>query len=154
MAKEEEIQRILEWLRENRPNPMQHKINESQEGMRYVMTYLHEKGTSVTPGEISEDCEMTTARVAVVLKKLEAKGYVIRETDQQDKRRSVISLTEKGKEKNHRDYQRVHDIVGKLIDEVGMERLKQFYEISMDIRKVLEAEKKEQERNCLDDQDF
>ncbi|MCR5144144.1 MAG: MarR family transcriptional regulator [Lachnospiraceae bacterium] len=153
MAKEEEIQRILKWLRENPPNPMLHKINESQEGMRYVMAYLHEKGTSVTPGEISKDCEMTTARVAVVLKKLEAKGYILRETDQEDKRRSVIFLTDKGKEKTRKGFQRIYDTVGNIIDEVGMERLKAFYDTFMDIRKVLEESKKE-ERNSLDDQDF
>jgi DNA-binding MarR family transcriptional regulator len=56
-----------------------------------------ESGT-VSPGWISATCGVTTARVSAALKMLEDKGWIIRETEKSDRRRTLVTVTGAGRE--------------------------------------------------------
>jgi DNA-binding MarR family transcriptional regulator len=51
----------------------------------------------MTAGALSRDMCLTSARVAAVLGKLEEKGFVERAIDRADRRKIVVSLTDKGR---------------------------------------------------------
>ena len=90
----EELVRLLdEHPREARDN----RFSSSLCGEMAVMRLLH-NGTKkkMTAGELSSRLSMTTSRVAAVLGSLQKKGLLERESDEKDRRRVLVSLTEAG----------------------------------------------------------
>lgn len=67
-------------------------------GEMKLIGYLYFIKDGVSPGELSEILDVTTARIAALLKSLEIKGLLYRDTDLSDKRRIAAYLTEKGRQ--------------------------------------------------------
>ena len=65
-------------------------------GEMAVMRLLHNSQAKMTAGEISSKLDMTTSRIAAVLGSLQKKGLLERESDEEDRRRVLVSLTEAG----------------------------------------------------------
>lgn len=66
-------------------------------GEMAVMRLLHSGAKQkMTAGELSSRLGMTTSRVAAVLGSLQKKGLLERESDEEDRRRVMLSLTEAG----------------------------------------------------------
>ena len=61
-----------------------------------TLMILSDTGGSISQTTLAEKLEVSTAAVAVMLKKMEADGYIIRKADKSDSRFNLISLTEKG----------------------------------------------------------
>ena len=66
-------------------------------GEMAVLRLLSHLGGGQNPGEIAGKLNMTTSRIAAVLNSLEKKQQIIRTVDPSDRRRMLVSLTEKGK---------------------------------------------------------
>lgn len=75
--------------------PMQKDADRLVRGEMFALRYLFEEGPQ-TPGKISEKMNISTARTAKLLAVLEAKGFLVRVPDGADKRKSRVTLTEKG----------------------------------------------------------
>lgn len=66
-------------------------------GELFVMLLMRRCGGSVYPGHISREAQISTARVAALLNSLEKKGFISRSPSENDRRMSVVSLTEDGR---------------------------------------------------------
>lgn len=62
----------------------------------FVLLYLKTHDGKAYPKELSEAFLVSTARIAVILNKLEGEGYVRRMVDTADNRHTVIEMTETG----------------------------------------------------------
>lgn len=66
-------------------------------GEMAVMRLLHSGSKQkMTAGELSSRLDMTTSRIAAVLGSLQKKGLLERESDEEDRRCVMVSLTEAG----------------------------------------------------------
>ena len=92
----------------------------------------------ITAGAISEKLGISTARVAVLLKKLEAKGTISRLRDPADARKTLVQLTDSGMEWIQETWKKICDQMGKMIDTIGEERLMEFIEVGIEIRKIMQ----------------
>ena len=72
--------------------------NEGFHGVIPVLSELVKYEDGIVAGEIAEKFQISTARVAKILNYLEDKEYVIRKKHEIDKRVTIVSITEKGKE--------------------------------------------------------
>ena len=63
-----------------------------------TLMYLNRCRDKISQKDIAEHFEISPAAVAVSLKKLEAGGYIVRKTSDNDSRYNEIEITEKGKE--------------------------------------------------------
>lgn len=63
-----------------------------------VLMYLARHNEGVSQKEIAEHFDISSAAVAVTLKKLENGGYIERSSAQDDSRKNSVSFTAKGKE--------------------------------------------------------
>lgn len=86
-----------------------------------ALGYLAARGEPITPTELSRELDLTTARVANILNSLERKDYVQRTHDSQDRRRVLVTVTEKGLRlaEDHRD--RVLQQLATVLDWLGEE---------------------------------
>lgn len=136
MATQEQVAQIAEMLFRTHPVPFFQKVNESQAGIRAVMGYLSEADTDVTAGDIAAFMGVSTARVAVLLKKMAAKGLIVRERSPADARVTIVRLTECGTQTAQRMKDSMCRKISEVIDQIGMDRLVMFLEIAGEIAKI------------------
>lgn len=72
-------------------------FNSSFKGLFLILNLLELKNDSLSAGEIASLLKVSTARVAVAINNLEKKDLVKREKSKDDARKTIIKLTEKGK---------------------------------------------------------
>ena len=72
------------------------KLKFSLKGENLILAILNNAGGECSPGMICKNFGFTAARLSAIVKSLEAKGYVERHQNEQDRRKSTISLTSKG----------------------------------------------------------
>lgn len=137
MATTEQIEQIVGALQAAHPRELFQTIDETQVGIGAVLRLLYESESTVTAGKIAEFMHVSTARVAVLLKKMTAKDLILKETDPGDARVTVVRLSECGRETIESMRREIYAQFGAVIDKVGMERMLEFVAISQDIQKAL-----------------
>lgn len=137
MATKEQIERIVEKLEEAKPEEFFKCISESQAGIGAVLHLLSTETNEVTAGKISEALNISTARVAVLLKKMVAKELITKEHSATDARVTVVKLSAAGKKAIMDMQEERSQKVGLVIDVIGEEHLTEFISIANEIRSVI-----------------
>lgn len=138
MATQEEIVLLSEQLRKAPPSGGFKNIDKSTAGIHAVLQFLYETQEPVTAGRISEKMGVSTARVAVLLKKLDAKGLIEKGKDASDGRLVVVRISESGKVYAKKIKDNIYAQLAVMIDKIGMERMLEFAQISREIHELLE----------------
>lgn len=94
MATQEQIRRIFQKMRESHPKEFFHHMDETQAGIGAVLRLLYIEKKPVTAGKISDTLGISTARVAVLLRKMESRGLIIKEKNPLDARVTIVRLTD------------------------------------------------------------
>ena len=76
----------------------QKQISNSMQGEPFILQYIAFHDGNAIPSEISNEMNISTARVATVLNSLENKGLITRQIDSGDRRRTILKLTSAGEE--------------------------------------------------------
>lgn len=139
MATDKEIELILEKLEQNHPADFFKKINKGAAGIGAVLRYLNDAEKIVTAGDISRFMNVSTARVAILLRKMELKGLIVKENDIHDARVTAVMISEYGKDTVKEMRAELYSQIGVVIDRIGMERMIEFISISSEIRAVVKA---------------
>lgn len=139
MATKEEIALLESMLGTCRPGELFLKLNEADNGLGAVLRILHRSEGPVTSGTVSRAMGVSTARVAALLKRLENLGLVARAQGRKDARTTMVSLTRKGTETVERMYADYCGELAKLIDRVGLDRLREFMAIAGEIDAVMKG---------------
>lgn len=141
MATQEQIEMILELLKRAPPSEQFRNIDKNTAGTRAILRFLNETDGTLTAGMISEHMNVSTARVAVLLKKMAAKGLIEKESDPADARRVVVRLSEHGMRTAERVRESIYAQVGAMIDKVGVEKMREFAAISYELQSAIKATK-------------
>lgn len=72
-------------------------LEEFLQGEMKVLSFICREDRELLPGQLSSALEMTGGRIAGILRSLEKKGFITRRTDELDRRRVLVSITERGK---------------------------------------------------------
>lgn len=112
-------------------------LNEFNRGEVGVLSYLVFDKDIVSAGELSDKLSVTTARVASILKSLESKGFIKKQDDVLDKRKTLVVITKKGKDLAMKTKQEIINKIIKVIKEVGIDEIKEYAKIALKIRNVL-----------------
>lgn len=137
MATDEQIELLLEKLKKAPPSEIFQNVDMSSAGIRAILKILNETDVQITAGKISEYMNVSTARVAVLLKKMVAKGLIEKQQDSSDKRIVVVKLSEHGKQVANMFKDSLYSRIGELIDKIGMDKMLEFAEISNEIHSVM-----------------
>lgn len=106
----------------------QKKINDSMQGESFVLFYISDK-ENVTPSDISNEMNISSARIAATLKSLENKGFIKRRIDVEDRRRILIDITAEGKEQVAKHNEMVMNTITNMLKFLGEEDAKEFLRI-------------------------
>ena len=75
------------------------EMSKMLKGELFVLNYLATHEQQTHPNTISKEMSVSTARIAVLLNRLEEKGLITLTDDPEDNRQIIVHLTEKGAEK-------------------------------------------------------
>ena len=88
-------------------------------GEMFALHVIVTFGKPVSPGELSLECGVSTARIATALRSLEGKGYILRETDTEDRRRTFVTATEPGRKISEQFEAQRRSTFEKMLVELG-----------------------------------
>ena len=137
MASKMEVFEVMGKLQECSPLEFFRVIEEINSGMGYIMLRLYNAKEDVYAIDLSEDMQISRARITMLLRKLILKGLVVKQRSKSDARKEVITITNKGRDEVNNIKQKVLNTVTKLIDNLGIDKVNQFLEISKEIRDML-----------------
>ena len=106
------------------------EFNRSARGEVFILRYLLEKKEPVSPSELSEALDSSTARISAALRTLEKKGQVHREIDTRNRRFILVTITEEGRERIRENMQRMQNHLVQVLTEMGEEDANEFVRLS------------------------
>lgn len=134
-----EIEILMDEFIKSRPLLLLKEIDHTNAGVGLVLKLLDESiDGRLTAGEISDAMKVSTARVAVILKKMMAKGFISKESDKNDARVTIVCLSEEGRKKANEIKESNINQMKTLIEEFGEEKFKQFIVLSYELKEKIE----------------
>lgn len=137
MDKQTKAKHFLQSFAQSHHKDFFKKMHDENRGLHVILHLLYESGGNIGAGDISSMLCMSTPRVAAVLKTLEGKGYIVRTQATDDKRKTVVSITDDGRAAAKRDEDSLTELVMYLYDTVGDDDLNEFLRISAAISAAL-----------------
>lgn len=109
------IQRFSLLMKLGRPR----RYGSFTKGEMRVLSYLYQQEEAVQPGELCQILDASSARVAVVLKRLESKGQIERRMDTDDRRKILVCITPAGHGLVEARRGEMHHYIAEIIDRLG-----------------------------------
>lgn len=106
---------------------------------------IEEEG--VSSGELIREREISPAAASKFLRNLEEKGYIFRENSNRDRRVSYIKLTAKGNQLLKEDMKKHDQIMKRVMERMGEERMGQFVENLSLLYQYIKQELEEEEKH-------
>ena len=114
-------------------NHLIHRVKELDKGESgilqtlFIYEEIHQK--NLTPGELCAIQQLTSGRIASTLKNLEKKAFIKRMMAEDDRRKTIIKLTEKGKIVAKRIIDDIAMSINKMIHKLGEHDSQEFLRI-------------------------
>jgi len=127
---DQEVDKLLNRLRDSQPVELITKLDRSNCGMGLILMFLDKRNDCVVSGEIASKLNVSTARVAVLLRKMEARGLIEKKTPLEDMRKTLVRLTNYGKECVANFKNNVHEKAKRIFEKVGVENIEELIRIA------------------------
>lgn len=128
---------LMEAFAARRAVPPKDKISESIRGEMAVLRLLGEEQLPIAAGEISRVLNMTTSRIAAVLASLEKKEFITRRSDDEDKRRVLVALTDKGRDFHAAKKAEAHMHMQQLLMRLGEDDAREYVRLMKRVAQIL-----------------
>ncbi len=100
---QEALDELIEHMR-GRGAAMQERLTHSTKGEPLVLHELAVHGTR-TPSQLAAAADATSGRISAVLASLEKKGFITRTTDPNDRRVTLVNMTDAGRAADQRNFE-------------------------------------------------
>jgi len=109
-----------------------------EQGTAFALNYLYMQEKGLHPKDISDGLGVSRARIAALLNHMEEQGLVTRESDTEDNRRVIVTLTELGRKKIQEMRRQVLIETAQMLEAIGAEDAQEYIRIS---EKILDTAK-------------
>lgn len=141
MITQERLEAIAKELPKVQPTNFLKIVNDSNAGIGYALKLLlSQEDHQLSAGQLSEAMGVSTARVAVLLKKMENKGLIEKKEAEADARVTLVKLSEDGKRTAALMKENMLRHIANVIDKVGEEKFLQFIALSHEIKDAMGEE--------------
>lgn len=106
-------------------------------GETFILAHLNDLGGKSTPSALAQNCDFTPSRLSAIIKALEAKNFINRIENENDKRSILVQITDTGKVFIENKVEKISSHTMFVIQSLGEEDSQHFVRI---INKILEAE--------------
>lgn len=141
MITQERLEEIARDLPKVQPTNFLKLVNDSNAGIGFALKLLaSERDKQLSAGRLSEAMGVSTARVAVLLKKMEQKGLIVKVADETDARVTLVKLSDEGVRLTNEMHENMLRRLANVIDKVGEETFLRFVELSNVIKEAMNEE--------------
>lgn len=109
----------MELMKKMRMRKAQKQLSDSMHGEHFVLFYISQHEGNVIPSDISNEMQITSARIAATLNSLESKGLIIRRIDAKDRRRILIDITDEGRKMVREHHKMIMGITVNMLEYLG-----------------------------------
>ena len=151
------VQRLIKSLYEIGHGGSSKKLNNSVRGKNMALALISKNKGSIYPKDIEQKMGISSARVSKIIKGLEEKKLVIRKPDKEDKRKTLVVLTDRGKKFENLRKEKINFILTSMLELLGEEDGPDFVRIIEKIEKSMPQIRKLCEKEFGDsayDKDF
>lgn len=106
------------------------------QGESGVLLYLLNVNSNVSQSELSEKLGVTMPRIVAVINTLQNKELIEKKLDPNDKRKSIISITNKGKDNIIKKKEDAIKFIENVIKELDEQEIEQYIAISKKIERI------------------
>lgn len=106
------------------------------QGESGVLLYLLKVNSNVSQSELSEKLGVTMPRIVAVINTLQKKELIEKNVDSTDKRKSIISITKKGKNNIIKKKKDAIKFIENVIKELDEQEIEQYIAISKKIERI------------------
>lgn len=106
------------------------------QGESGVLLYLLNVNSNVSQSELSEKLGVTMPRIVAVINTLQKKELIEKNVDYTDKRKSIISITNKGKDNIIKKKKDAIKFIENVIKELDEQEIEQYIAISKKIERI------------------
>lgn len=138
MSSRKDAQEFMEKLYSSIPRFFYSELETTQRGFGFVLSYLEQADCEVNAGDLSKKLNVSTARIAALLKKMEQSGLITRRTSPKDARRTVVEITPSGIALVDGMREQTLHRMELLLAQVSKEDLETYIRISRQIKKVMD----------------
>ena len=138
MSTQDDAKALLVEMCSSMPKSFYSKLELTQRGFGFILDYLEQADGEVIAGDLAKKMNVSTARIATLIKRMEQNGFITRHTSSEDARRIVIEITPEGTAYVEEMREQALSKVESLLDRVGKENLYTFVRISRQIREAME----------------
>lgn len=142
MDEKQKAKFYLKEMYEAWPKGFVEKIDVKSRGLWIILHYIASTPDEVCAGDISKEFNVSTARIAVVLKTLVKKELIETFTSETDRRKVVVKVTQRGKDVLKKGEDELTEFMLLLMNKIGEDDLKEFLRIVAKINNNLECNKR------------
>lgn len=139
MENKDFVNKIIEGMIKKSPPKMPYYENDVK-GLNGICFYLTNYPDGINSGELSDKLDVSTARIAFALNKLEDKGYISRTSNAEDKRKVNVCLTDDGWKYSEVIINNIKSKLLLITNEIGQKDVKMFFKLFTKIKEVLERD--------------
>lgn len=137
MADVKDVEKIFNHLMKSQPQELMRLFNDANTGMTAVLRILKDSSKPVTAGKISELMGVSEARVTALLKKMQNRGYIVKEKDDCDARITNVKLTQEGTLVAEQLRVVLCQNISTIIDTVGVEKMNEYLRLTDEINDAI-----------------
>ncbi len=137
MKKDSEVEAIINLFESNRPEKALERINKNELGILAVIKYLYQKNEYVTSADISKKLNISSARMTILLRKLEKKQLIEKTNSKKDARIIQIKLSDKGNLIAKKIKEQIYTAMKKITKEFTLEELEMLFFKMNKIKKIM-----------------
>ena len=138
MISETETVDIIKRIKQNLPSILFRDISAMDRGMLSILMYLDNYGEGAYANTMASHLQISKARVAVLLQKLEKRGLIAKSKSPKDARIEIVTMTLDGKKELNNINQMIQSTTQRVLEKIGKEDVEEFIRILGAIKKVMD----------------
>lgn len=139
MPTHEEITEAMLWLDQHKPEHNINQLHRSGMGLWAVLTLLQKQDKPLSSKEISTALGVSSARMTVLLKKMEQESLIDKKNYPNDGRKVLISLSPEGKEKAQSLTEKKYHCTAAILEIYSLSQLKDLFQQLNNIHGIIQT---------------
>lgn len=132
--KAEEFFDMMSFCRKN----LEEIPKECLQGETGVLAYLNFMQDKISPSKLSENINVSLPRIATVLNSLESKNLIKKRTDVNDKRKTIVEITEKGKSAILLKKEKAINSIAKVLENLSEDEIDDYIRLTKKIVGIID----------------
>lgn len=132
---------LIEYMHVMRRLKHQQHLSRAVQGQSFMLWYIAAQGGSVLPSEMSQQMNVSSARIAQGLNALEESGWISRRIDPADRRRILVELTPEGETAAREQFDEIVRHTSQMLALLGPADAAEYVRLSGKLAGLMEAKR-------------